>query len=169
MPDAPLILTLALDEQSQTYFNHLRKLHFPRERNYLDAHLTLFHHLPANEPQVIQDIEAASKQFSMKVLQVINVVSIGNGVAFKIEDPSLLTLHRSLQQQWQDWLIPQDQHKLWPHITVQNKVTPDKARQLKNEFEQNFMPFTATGTGLSLWEYQGGPWRFIEFYPFTGS
>ncbi|WP_204248378.1 hypothetical protein [Hymenobacter sp. PAMC 26628] len=43
---APLILTLALDTDSQAYFDELRRQHFPAKINYLAAHVTLFHHLP---------------------------------------------------------------------------------------------------------------------------
>lgn len=43
----PLILTLWLDDDAARHFNELRQRYFPRERNYLDAHLTLFHALPA--------------------------------------------------------------------------------------------------------------------------
>jgi hypothetical protein len=42
----PLILTLRMDERSQERFDRLRETHFPPERNYLRAHLTLFHKLP---------------------------------------------------------------------------------------------------------------------------
>jgi hypothetical protein len=42
----PLILTLQMDESSQEHFDRLREIHFPPERDYLQAHLTLFHKLP---------------------------------------------------------------------------------------------------------------------------
>ena len=37
---APLILTLALDDVAQAYFDALRRQHFPPKINYLTAHLT---------------------------------------------------------------------------------------------------------------------------------
>ncbi len=79
-----------------------------------------------------------------------------------------MQLHGFLQQQWQPWLIPQDRHKLWPHITIQNKVAPATAKALQQELAQNFTPFTAWGTGLSLWEYLGGPWKHLLDFPFVG-
>ncbi|MFD1257635.1 2'-5' RNA ligase family protein [Mucilaginibacter terrae] len=167
MPNAPLILTLMLDANSQFFFNTLRKQHFPPERNYLDAHLTLFHHLPANEPQLIEDIAIASQNYTAMQLNVTEIKSIGNGVAYKIKCDKLLNLHQKMQQQWAKWLIPQDRQKLWPHITIQNKVEPNLAKSLKEELEQSFEPFTATGTGLSLYEYVGGPWNFIHNYKFA--
>lgn len=168
MPDAPLILTLTLDAHSQQYFNALRQEHFSPERNYLDAHLTLFHHLPAGETQIIQSITNLVSQHAPMKLQVTGVKSIGNGVAFAMECAALQTMHKELQQQWEMWLIPQDRQKLWPHITIQNKVHPDKAKELKQQLEQAFTPFEVTGTGLSLFEYHGGPWKFVREFEFAG-
>jgi hypothetical protein len=169
MDNSPLILTLTLDNHSQQYFNALRKEHFPPERNYLDAHLTLFHHLPANEPQLIIDMEALVKQYNVLNLQVTEIKSIGNGVAYKLECSQLLNLHKQMQQQWEAWLTPQDRQKLWPHITIQNKVDPAKAQLLKTQLEESFKPFEAVGTGLSLFEYQGGPWEFVRGFEFDES
>ncbi|MDT3401745.1 2'-5' RNA ligase family protein [Mucilaginibacter terrae] len=168
MNDAPLILTLMLDGESQQYFNKLRKAHFPPERNYLDAHLTLFHHLPANEVQVIKDIELAAANQPFLQLQVSGIKSIGNGVAFNIESPQLKQLHNYLQQLWLEWLISQDKQKLWPHITIQNKVAPDVAMLLKAQLEQGFKPFAINGLGLALYEYHGGPWKFVQEFRFSG-
>ena len=50
---APLIVTLKLDDAAQTYFNALRRQHFPPAINYLGAHLTLFHHLPGAEVDAV--------------------------------------------------------------------------------------------------------------------
>ncbi|MBS7565257.1 2'-5' RNA ligase family protein [Mucilaginibacter sp. Bleaf8] len=169
MTDAPLILTLVLDKESQSFFNALRKQYFPPERNYLDAHLTLFHHLPAHEQQIINDIKECGKQTAPLALQVTDVVSIGNGVAYKLENMPLMTRHKRLQQQWQQWLIPQDRQKLWPHITIQNKVSPDQAKSLQAQIKQEFVPFVAQGFGLSLWAYKGGPWEFVKYFEFTGN
>ena len=168
MADVPLILTLTLDADSQQFFNTLRQQYFPPERNFLDAHLTLFHHLPATELRLIEDIASVTSTYVPMKLQVNELKSIGNGVAYKIECDQLLQLHKHLQQQWDRWLIPQDRQKLWPHITIQNKVEPNLAKLLKEELEQSIKPFTATGTGLSLFEYMGGPWNFVQSFPFAG-
>jgi len=168
MPEAPLILTLTLDNVSQQYFNQLRKAHFPPERNYLDAHLTLFHHLPQGENAITEAVESLTKHHHKIQLQVTGLRSIGNGVAFPIESNELQQMHKQLQNSWQPWLIPQDRQKLWPHITLQNKVNPDVAQQLKENLEQEFTPFEVTGTGLSLFEYQGGPWKFVQEFEFAG-
>ena len=166
MEDRPLILTLQLSEEAFRFFDSLRQQHFPPERNFLSAHLTLFHHLPANENAVREEIRSLSNQQTTIQLSVTNVVSIGNGVAFKIESSLLQQIHRDLQMKWQHWLIPQDKQKLWPHITVQNKTTAAVAAKTLDLLKQNFQPFTAYGIGLNLWSYEGGPWKFIEAFAF---
>jgi hypothetical protein len=164
--DVPLILTLQLDETSFAFFNALRQQYFPPERNYLQAHLTLFHHLPAHEPMIQADLETWSSQRSPLALDVTEVKSIGKGVAYKIDCRPLLDLHKQMQQKWHGWLQPQDKQKLWPHITVQNKVPPAEAQKTLATLEASFQPFGAIGEGFSLWSYEGGPWKFIRGYAF---
>ncbi|MDB5196489.1 MAG: hypothetical protein JWP88_860 [Flaviaesturariibacter sp.] len=161
----PLILTLSLDKKSADYFNERRQKHFPPERNYLQAHLTLFHHLPPAEPLIYETLERISKSQPPFCLQVVSVVSIGKGVAYKIDCPPLVAFHKQLQQAWQDWLIPQDRQRLWPHITVQNKVAPEAAKTTLSQLQKDFIPFDTHGQQLSLWRYEGGPWRFLQAFP----
>ncbi len=163
----PLILTLKLDEESFSFFNRLRRLYFPQSINYLDAHLTLFHHLPPAEPSLITDLKIWSSDLSPLPLQVAEVKSIGKGVAYKIECQELLALHKQMLAKWKAWLTPQDSQNLWPHITVQNKVSPQEARQTLQILQASFRPFTATGIGLCLWSYEGGPWKLQERFPFN--
>ena len=164
----PLVVTLALDEKSQRYFDQLRETYFPKERNWLRAHLTLFHQLPGEEIGAIsQTLDKVSQQNEPPTLQVTQVKSIGRGVAFVLKNEPLMKIHRHLLNEWEAWLTPQDQQKLWPHITIQNKVTAEKAQQTLQQIAPSFEPFTAKGTGLSLWKYLGGPWEFVQTFPFA--
>ena len=163
MEASPLILTVRLSEEAFLFFNHLRQQYFPPERNFLSAHLTLFHHLPANE-SVIEDLRVS--HYKMMQFLVTDVVSLGKGVAFKIDCPELMSTHKELQGKWQQWLTPQDKQKRWPHITVQNKVLPAVAKQTLATLKSSFQPFTASGTGFDLWRYEGGPWKFLQHFPF---
>lgn len=164
---SPLILTLTLDKNSFSFFNALRTKYFPPAVNYLSAHLTLFHHLPLNEQKIKDDLQQWSKTREPLLLTVANVVSIGKGVAYKMESAELLQLHKMMQEAWQEWLTPQDRQKLWPHLTVQNKVPPTVAKETLNVLRQNFQPFTAKGLGFALWVYEGGPWRHAADYRFA--
>ena len=168
MTDAPLILTLTLNEASQAFFDAQRKKYFPPKINYLGAHLTLFHALPGTEETAISARLAAvaAGQPAPLPLAVTGLKFMGRGVMYTLANPELPTLHRRLQQQWQPWLTAQDQQGLRPHITVQNKVDPAVARALLTELEAGFQPFEVQGTGLALWAYRGGPWEQRRVFPF---
>ena len=163
---APLIVTIMLDEHSFLYFNSLRQQYFPTAINYIDAHLTLFHHLPPNESVITDDLQKLRNAYAPFSLQITEVKSIGKGVAYKLESPELLRLHKAMQSKWKEWLTAQDSQKLWPHITVQNKVSPAQAKETLQTLQASFQPFTATALGFQLWSYKGGPWEFIESFFF---
>ncbi|WP_218033524.1 2'-5' RNA ligase family protein [Adhaeribacter aerolatus] len=158
-------MTLQLDEPAFAYFNALRQAHFPANINYLDAHLTLFHHLP-NTPAVSGLLEEVAVRQSIISLEVSAVIKLGRGVAYKMQSPALTALQEYLKQQWQPWLTPQNRQGFRPHITIQNKVEVETANQLYEELAAAFSPFTAKGVGLSLWEYRGGPWHKVRDYNF---
>jgi 2'-5' RNA ligase len=171
MPDpapAPLILTLTLDDAAQTYFNALRRQHFPAPINYLEAHLTLFHHLPGAEVAAVGEyLGQFCRARHPLPLRVTGLRSLGRGVAFTLENEELRALHRQLQTDFAPHLTPQDQQKLQPHVTIQNKVEPIAARQLLESLQADFAPFGAEGTGLHLWAYRNGPWESLAEFPFT--
>jgi len=87
-------------------------------------------------------------------------------VAFRITCHDLALLHQQLQNKWRQWLTPQDMQKLWPHVTIQNKVSAQTAGTLVKELKVNFKPFEAEGLGLSLWIYKRGPWEFVRSFDF---
>ncbi len=165
---APLILTLQLDEQSFAFFNKLRQQHFPANINYLDAHLTLFHHLP-NLPVVTDLLQTVTARQAIFRMSVMGLMKLGRGVAYQIQSAELNSLHSYLKNQWQDWLTPQDRQGFRPHITVQNKVSSEVAEALFTELTTTFQPFTVAGVGLSLWEYRGGPWHKVHDFNFSSS
>ena len=165
--DAPLILALALDAESFAFFNGLRQQYFPPERNFLAAHVTLFHHLPGvRRADLVAQLTARSQAQPQLSLQVTGLRFLGQGVAYVLENAALQALHHELQTEWQPALTPQDQQKLRPHVTVQNKVDPKQARTLYEQLKTDFVPFEATGTGLQLWAYRGGPWEAIQTFDF---
>jgi 2'-5' RNA ligase len=155
----PLILTLALDEASQARFDALRQAHFPRERNHLQAHVTLFHALPGEQEQAVRrDLAQAARRAPFAV-RVTGLRSLGRGVAYVLQAPELDRVRGALRASWEPWLTPQDRARHSPHVTVQNKVDPATARALLAELESGFAPYDVTATGLSLWRYLGGPWE----------
>ena len=99
-------------------------------------------------------------------MEVAEIRSIGNGVAFKIQSEILMQLHAELQSNFKEFLIPQDKQRLWPHITIQNKVQAAAANQLATQLKQDFNPFSIEAEGISVWEYLNGPWSLIQEYRF---
>lgn len=165
MQTEPLILTLLLDENSHHYFTGLRNRHFPKYCNFLEAHVTLFHKLPQDKPIIAETLKEICKRNNM-LLEVTGLTNMGNGVAFEIRSPELVKLHKTLQQKFSRFLISKDRQKLWPHITVQNKVTAFKASQTLALLQKDFKPFSAEGVGIGAWIYNEGPWEEREEFLF---
>ena len=166
--NTPLILTVLLDDDAQTFFNQKRKQYFPPERNFLSAHLTLFHHLPDDETTIIETIKTLCGQQKPMTLEVTAPVNIGKGVAYKMESKALVNLHKILRKKWQLFLTPQDRQGLWPHVTVQNKVSVGEAYNCLQNLYKEFAPFTVYANGLILWRYLNGPWQWYRQFLFGG-
>lgn len=167
--DSPLILTLGLAHADQAMFDRLRTAHFPPDRNLVGAHVTLFHHLPAeDEPGIRAVLEALGPVTAPFAVVAAGLRSLGRGTAFVLQSPELLRLRGILARSWADALSPQDRQGFRPHVTIQNKVAPTDARALLAELSTGFAPFTVTATGLLLWRYRGGPWDAAGGFAFTG-
>ena len=162
----PLILTVQMDPDELNFFDGLRQQHFPAERNFLTAHLTLFHALP-NTIEIKKRVAKECESVAPFSMQVVGPVSLGKGVAFTLDSPQLLQLHKRLKEAFKPLLTPQDSQNIWPHITVQNKVSAAEAVLLLNTLKASFSPFSMQALGLQLWEYLGGPWRQLSAFPFV--
>ena len=164
---APLILTVRFDADSFARFDAERRLHFPPERNLIPAHLTLFHHLPGGELAAISRhlAELAARQTTFS-LRVSGLRLLGQGTAYVIDSEALLRLRADLARRWSRELTRQDAQGFRPHVTIQNKAPPNKAKALFERLTASFEPFEATATGLLLWHYRGGPWEAAGEYAF---
>ncbi len=169
MPERPLILTLKMDDASQALFNRLRERYFPKERNFIPAHVSLFNQLPGDRLEsIVDDIEKVCRDHSPLALRVERLLFLGKGVAYRLEASELETVRETLAEKWRPWLSNQDLQGLRPHVTVQNKVSPEKARTLYGRLEETFAPFDVRGEGVLLWRYLGGPWEPVGEYLFSG-
>lgn len=164
---APLILTLALDPATFARLDAERRSHFPPERNLIPAHLTLFHALPgealAEVAARLEEVVAATPPLP---LRLSGLRSLGRGVAYEVEGPALLRLRAALAAGWAAWLAPQDRQGWRPHVTVQNKVSPEAARATLESLRAGFAPWDARGEALLLWHYRGGPWEAAGEFAF---
>jgi 2'-5' RNA ligase len=163
-----LLVTLKLDDASFQHLDALRRQYFPPERNHIPAHVTLFHALPGGEAETISadldQVAGATARFSFVLPRLW---MLGRGVAATVEAPALHQLRQQLASWWAQWLKPQDQQNYRPHITIQNKVSPDQARALYEQLSLQWEPLTGQGIGLILWHYLGGPWQEVQTFPFT--
>ena len=165
---APLILTLKIDAQSFDYFDELRRRYFPPERNFLAAHVTLFHHLPGeNGAKITKDLAEICRQTGRFPLAFTNWRFLGKGSAINIESAELLKLRAALANAWHEHLTAQDSQKFKPHITIQNKVNPETARELFENLSSDWQIKTGEAHGFTLWQYVGGPWKFEEEFLFS--
>ena len=162
----PLVVTLGLPADLQARFDTERAALFPPGRTVVGAHLTLFHALPGeHEADFVDDLVSAAR-VAAPTLRLDGLMSLGGGVAYRVESPALAALHHQLQRQWQGLLTRQDQQRLRAHITVVNKVDPGTARRTRLRLEADFTPLVSRAVSLDLWEYQGGPWQARARFPF---
>ena len=159
MEAAPLILTLGLENAAQARFDALRRQHFPPERSLVPAHVTLFHDLPGAEGDAIaEELTLRCAETAPLTVRVAGLRFLGRGVAYALESRELGQLRATLARAWAPWLTAQDRQGYRPHLTIQNKASPEAARALLAALEGEFSAFDVTATGLLLWHYQGGPW-----------
>ncbi|SEM42914.1 2'-5' RNA ligase [Sphingomonas gellani] len=161
-------MTALFGRQDQAWFDALRREHFPAERNQLDAHLTLFHHLPPSAADELKHrLAGETRGVRAPVARVGGLMSLGRGVAFRIESPELTALRASLAEAFAGLLTPQDAGGWRPHVTIQNKVTPAVARLLLERLQRDFRPREVEIAGIGTWWYRGGPWEPLSRHMFA--
>ncbi len=167
--DAPLILTAELPPDLHRRYTDLRTEHFPPERNYLEAHVTLFHALPAQcEDELRRYLARLTGEIAPVRGQVEGLMPLGGGTAIKLSSPDMLTLRDEIAEHFRGMLTNQDQHRPRLHVTIQNKVTGKEAQALQAQLAGTIEPRAFTFPGLALHAYLGGPWEFIRRFAFRG-
>jgi 2'-5' RNA ligase superfamily len=166
---APIIITAEMGKTDQAWANGLRTRFFPPERNFLDAHITLFHHLPPNHLAEIKSrLAALAAECPPPAAQLTEVMLLGRGVAYRVDSPELLGIRDELANEFRGLLIPQDQARPRLHITVQNKVEPSAAKMLHAQLSASFRPRPLVISALAAYYYRGGPWEHIATWKFRG-
>lgn len=163
------ILTLKFDDETFTTLDDLRCDYFPPERNFVPAHSTLFHALPDEELDFIEEtLTETTSNINVLELNFPNLRFLGKGTAIEIVCPRLLRLRWQLSNEWRDFLGEQDSRKIKPHVTIQNKVAPATAKRTFAELSETFKPFDGRGEGVLLWRYlQTGRWEFVREFAFS--
>jgi len=165
---APLIVTALLGRQDQAWFNALRREHYPPERNVLDAHLTLFHQLPPSVADELKHrLSVETRGVRAPRAKVTGLMSLGGGVAYRIEAPELVAIREGLVDAFAGLLTPQDAGRWRPHVTIQNKVRPVLAKTVLAALSRDFVPREVEIAGLASWHYRGGPWEMHSRHMFA--
>jgi 2'-5' RNA ligase len=165
---APIIVSALFGRQDQAGFDALRREHFPPERNVLPAHLTLFHHLPPSALDELKHrLNAATRGVRAPTARAVGFMSLGRGVAVKIDSPGLTEIRRDLSEAFAGLLTPQDAGGWRPHVTIQNKVAPSMARLLLGALSKDFRAREVEIAGLAAYYYRGGPWEQISRHMFA--
>lgn len=169
MIDAPLIVTAELPQDLHARFTALRTEHFPPERNYLEAHVTLFHALPPScEGEVSGELVRLCAAHAPVPGRIEGVMNLGGGTAIRLSSEAMLALRDELADRFSGLLTPQDQHRPRLHVTVQNKVTSAEAKALQHVLGPQVTPRDFAFRGLALHAYRGGPWDLIKRWSFRG-
>ena len=159
----PLILTLLIDAPTQLWADELRQRYFPPERNFIPAHVTLFHALPGDQ------LASICKTLDDQTMTACDVSVgparlLGHGVALAVDAPEIARLRNHLAGVWRSWLTRQDAQGWRPHVTIQNKVPVAEARHL-HHLLQALPTRGARAEGLQLWSYKNPTWdarrRFV--------
>ena len=170
MRPEPLIVTLTLDDAAQAFFDALRTAHFPPARLVIGAHVTMFHAIPPErESDLLEAIAASCAETPPLAVAVTGVRFLGHGAAFALGAPRAQEVRAGLAQAMAGSLSPQDSARWSPHITIQNKVPADVARQTLAILQRVAPPARIDATGVAVWRYCGGPWEALDRFAFCAT
>ena len=165
----PLILTAELPPDLHRWATELRRAHFPPERNFLDAHVTLFHALsPHIEDELLGLLARLAGEFAPVAARLEGTMNLGGGTALRIASPAMLGLRAHVAEHFKGLLTVQDSHPPRLHVTIQNKVSPGAAQGLQAELAGMVFARDFAFPGLALFRYRGGPWEAVRRFAFRG-
>ncbi|HMO68661.1 MAG TPA: 2'-5' RNA ligase family protein [Novosphingobium sp.] len=166
---APFIVTAELPGDVRAWADGLRRAHFPPERNWLVAHVTLFH---AFAPSLREELHAVLRRFAAQnarpEAEITGLMNLGRGTALAIRSPGMVAIREAIADHFHGALTAQDSHAIRLHITIQNKVTPEAARALQAELGPRLKPRAFRFTGLGLHLYRNPTWEPVHNFAFTG-
>lgn len=157
-----VILTADLSGEVFIALESFRQKYFPVERNFIPAHLTLFHQFPR---EALSDL--CTPREEMPIL-LSDPFFMGQGFAVNASCEGL-SLWRASVLKLPFAFSKQDQNLRRLHVTIQNKNPTVKARKDYEAFLAEWKPLSGMVCGLRQWNYLGGPWSLEKIIPFSGS
>ena len=169
MPQAPFIVTAELPEDIFAWSNGLRAQYFPPERNWLKAHVTLFHSFaPSLRDELPRFLARIAGEFAPPEAEQSGLMDLGTGTALAIRSPGLLAIRERIAEHYWAMLTSQDQGGKRLHITIQNKVARRAALALQAELGPRLQVRSFAFTGLGLHIYRNPHWEAVGVWKFRG-
>lgn len=163
-----LIITAEMAAPDLAWLDRLRRAHFPPDRNYLQAHLTMFHALPPSCEGEVRSRLATLATKRAPSASIEGLMNLGGGVAYRVVSEDLDRIRGELADCFRGLLTAQDAGGWRPHVTIQNKVPAKIAMALLEHLERDFRPRPLKISGLGLNRYLDGPWENVASYSFRG-
>ncbi len=168
-PSAPFIVTAELPEDLFAWSNGLRTEHFPPERNWLKAHVTLFHSFaPSLREELPRFLSRMAGEFAPPAAEITGLMDLGQGTALAIRSPGMIAVREVIAEHFRDMLTRQDQGGKKLHITIQNKVERATAAALPQRLGAQFGQRRFAFTGLGLHLYRNPHWEAAGVWKFRG-
>ena len=147
----------------------LRRAHYPAERNWLAAHVTLFHSFaPSLREELPRVMAQLAAEFAPPRATLSGLMPLGTGTALAIASPGMLAIRAHIAEHFVGALTAQDRHEPRLHITIQNKVTSQAAKALQRELAPDLETRSFAFTGLGLHLYRNPHWELQGRWPFRG-
>ena len=165
----PFIVTAKLPPDIQGWAEGLRRAHYPAERNHLHAHVTMFHSFAPSLLDELRDyLPRLCAEFAAPEAEITGLLDLGTGTAIALASPQLLTVRAMIAEHFHGSLTAQDHYEPRPHITIQNKVTKEAARELQAILGPQIDARAFAFPALEMHIYRGGPWEFVKRCAFRG-
>lgn len=165
---APLLVTAELPADVLAWADALRRTHYPPGRNRLRAHVTLFHALPPSSEGEVRRLLAEFSRRPPPHARISGLFDLGRGTALDVASAELVAMHAEIADRLHGILVGQEMRSLRPHITVQNKVSPQAARALQAELIAAIPDLAFRFHGLGLYAWRDELWRELHTWPFRG-
>ena len=165
----PFIVTAELPADVLAWADSLRRAHFPPERNWLKAHVTLFHAFaPSLRAELRAMLGGIAASHPAPQCRLDGLMNLGRGTALRLESPALLAIRAEIAERFHGALTAQDSHPPRLHITIQNKVTPEAAKTLQAALGPALEPLNFAFVALGLHRYMNPHWEAEQVWPFRG-
>ncbi|MEQ1542180.1 MAG: 2'-5' RNA ligase family protein [Novosphingobium sp.] len=168
-PPAPFIVTAELPVDVFSWANGLRSQHYPPERNWLKAHVTLFHSFaPSLRDELPRVLARLAGEWAPPPAEITGLMDLGGGTALAVRAPGMTALRDRIADHFWAMLTKQDQGDKQLHITIQNKVPRADAIALQRTLEPALPHRRFAFTGLGLHIYRNPHWEAAGQWPFRG-